>query len=71
MLKDKDKAIILALADNGMKWKPAARSINLHYNTVAYRMDRIYDRTGLDPRNFYDLQELVEIVKEETNNDYD
>ena len=65
MLKEKDKAIILALADNGMKWKVAARAIDMHYNSVAYRMDRIYDKTGLDPRNFYDLHKLVEMARED------
>ena len=64
MLKDKDKAIILAMADNGMKWKVAAREIDLHPNTVNYRLGRIYDKTGLDPRNFYDLHKLVEMVRE-------
>ena len=68
MLKEKDKTIILALADCGMKYKPAARAINLHYNTVAYRMDIIYLETGLDPRNFYDLHELVQMVKESDTN---
>lgn len=65
MLNDKDKRIILALAENNMKWKIAARAIDLHWNTVAYRLDRIYDQTGLDPRNFYDLHKLVEMAQEE------
>ena len=65
MLKDKDKAIILALADNGMQVKPTARSIDMHWNSVYYCIDRIYNQTGLDPRNFYDLHKLVEMAQEE------
>ena len=65
MLKEKYKLVILALADNGMKAKPAARELGLHWNVVYARMDRIYDLTGLDPRNFYDLHELVQMVNEE------
>ena len=68
MLKDKDKQIILALADNGMKWKVAAREIDMHHNTVNYCLGKIYDNTGLDPRNFYDLHELVQMVKEGDTN---
>ena len=64
MLKDKDKRIILALADNGMKAKAAARQLNMHYNIVYRHMDEIYMQTDLEPRNFYDLLKLVEMVKE-------
>ena len=65
MLKDKDKRIILALADNGMKAKAAARQLNMHYNIVYRHMDDIYMQTDLDPRDFYDLQELVRMVEGE------
>ena len=68
MLKEKDKQIILSLADNGMKVKPAARELGLHWNVVYSRMDRIWDNTGLDPRNFYDLHKLVQMVKEGDTN---
>ena len=65
MLSKLDKEIILALADNGMKAKPAARQMGKHFNVIYYNMDRIWDKTGLDPRNFHDLHELVKMVKEE------
>ena len=64
MLKDKDKRLILAMADNGMKWRAAAREIGMHRNSAAYRLDKIFDNTGLDPRNFYDLHELVQMAEE-------
>lgn len=63
MLSEKDKKIILALADNNMKWKITAYSLGMHWNSVWYRLGKIYDNTGLDPRNFYDLHKLVQIVK--------
>ena len=68
MLKDKDKRIILALADNGMKAKPAARQLNMHYNIVYRHMDEIYMQTDLDPSNFYDLHKLVQMVKDGDTN---
>ena len=62
MLKEKDKKIILAFAENHMRTKTAARQLNLHYNTVAYRLEKIHQQTGLNPENFYDLHKLVEIA---------
>ncbi len=65
MLSEKDKRIILALADNNMKWKITAYALGMHWNSVWYRLGKIYDQTDLDPRNFYDLQKLVEMAREE------
>lgn len=62
-MNEKDKLIILALAENNMRAKVAAKQLGLHYNVVYYRMGRIWDKTGLDPRNFYDLHKLVERAK--------
>ena len=64
-LNDKDYEFILALADNGMKWKVAAISIDMHRSSAAYRLEKIYNITGLDPRNFFDLYKLVEMSKQE------
>ena len=36
MLKDKDKRIILALAENNMKWKITAYALGMHWNSVWY-----------------------------------
>lgn len=62
-MDEKDKLIVLALAENNMQVKTAARQLHMHYNSVYYRVDRIYDNTGLDPRNFYDLHKLVAQAK--------
>lgn len=33
-------------------------------NTVTYHLDKVKRQTGLDPRRFYDLIELVKIAQE-------
>lgn len=55
--------VILALANNGMNVSRAARELWMHRNNVAHHMERIKEITGKDPRNFYDLVELVTMVR--------
>lgn len=62
-LDDRDDAIILALADNNMRVTETSYALNIHRNTVMYRLEKIKQLTRLDPLNFYDLHKLVEIVK--------
>lgn len=62
-LNEKDYEFILALADCGMKWKVAAKALDMHRSSATYRLEKIYNITGLDPRNFYDLRKLVEMAK--------
>ena len=55
--------IVLALADTGMRATAAARKLYMNHATVLYHMKLIKAITGLDPRNFYDLGKLVQMVK--------
>ena len=59
------RAIILALADCRMRANAAARQLYLDHSCVLYHIKIIKAITGKDPRNFYDLVELVRLVKEE------
>lgn len=43
---------------------PVAHAIFAHRNTVLYHLDKVKRQTGLDPRRFYDLVELVKITQE-------
>lgn len=61
-LNEKDFRMILAFAKNNMKIQDTAYELERHYNAVAWRIARIKDITGLDPRNFYDLIELVDMA---------
>lgn len=63
-LNKKDHELILALADHGMKCETAAKAIGMSRNSAYCRENKIYRITGLDPRDFYDLQKLVEIANQ-------
>lgn len=41
-----------------------ARAIFAHRNTVLYHLNKVKRQTGLDPRRFYDLVELVKMAQE-------
>ena len=64
-MSDLDMDIILGLAAHGMNVRKTARALGKHWNSVYYRIEKIRDTTKLDPLDFYDLEELLEIVKEE------
>ena len=60
--------IILSLADNRMMVSEVARELYVHRNTAVYNIGRIREITGKDPLNFYDLYDLVRMVKKERRN---
>ena len=61
-MDERDTAIIIALAEHNMNIGEASEAVFMHRNTVTYRFVKIKRLTGLDPRNFYDLQKLVGMV---------
>lgn len=46
-----------------MRVRPAAMRLNLSSNALASRLSYIYKRTQLDPRKFYDLVQLMQIIE--------
>ncbi len=62
MLTVTDKKIILAYARNNMKPGATGQELNYHYTNISYHLDRIRDKTSLNPRKFYDLIKLVKEV---------
>ena len=67
MIKE-DAHIVVAMANHNMKVTDVARAIFAHRNTVLYHLDKVKQQTGLDPRRFYDLVELVKIAQEVLEN---
>ena len=63
-MDDRNKAIILSMADHNMNKAEVARVLYFSRNGVIYHCDVIKQQTGLDPRKFYDLIKLVDMVKE-------
>ena len=64
-LTEQDRAIIRELAEQSLNVSAAARELKLSPETVRWTIGRIARVTGLDPRNFYDLCELLEQIREE------
>lgn len=62
-MDERDVKIILAMADNDMNILQTANSVFMHRNTVVYHITKIYKATGLDATKFYDLCELLKMVK--------
>lgn len=66
-MNKKDAHIVMAMANHNMNVTDVARAIFAHRNTVLYHLDKVKQQTGLDPRRFYDLTELVKMAQEVLN----
>lgn len=62
-MTEHDAELILALADNGLVMYKVAKLTYRHPNTVRYHIDNIKKKTGLDPRDFWDMQKLVPMAQ--------
>lgn len=63
-MNKEDAHIVVAMANHNMKVTDVARAIFTHRNTVLYHLNKVKQQTGLDPRRFYDLVELVKMAQE-------
>lgn len=61
-MEDRDKKLLKAYAENDMSMKKTGGVVYLHYNSIRYRFRLIQQETGLDPRNFYDLEKLLAMI---------
>jgi DNA-binding PucR family transcriptional regulator len=59
-----DIKVVFALADCGLNPSRAARKLFVHRNTVLHHIGEIKSYTGLNPLDFYDMEELLESFKE-------
>lgn len=64
-LTESDVETIIGMARNDMDMSETARKIYISPNGMWYRIRRIAERTGLDPRRFFDLVTLVRSVAPE------
>lgn len=63
-MNKEDAHIVIAMANHNMNATDVARAIFAHRNTVLYHLNKVKQQTGLDPRRFYDLVELVRMAQE-------
>lgn len=54
---------VLAFAEHGFSVSAAARSLHLHANSVAYRLERWHELTGWNPRTFDGLLRSVAAMR--------
>lgn len=60
-LTEKQSRVVKAYADANMSIVESSRSLNYTRNNIEYHLKRTYHDTGLDPRNFRDLNILLKM----------
>ena len=63
-LTDVDVQVVLTFADNNMNATETGKKLFMYRTTVKYHLERVERKTGLNPLKFYDLVELVGVLKE-------
>jgi DNA-binding PucR family transcriptional regulator len=61
-MTEKEKDLLKAYATCDMSGLKTAMLLHVHHNTVNYRMYRIQEKYGIDPRSFYGLVKLLEMA---------
>nr|DAN41049.1 MAG TPA: PucR C-terminal helix-turn-helix domain [Caudoviricetes sp.] len=51
--------VVIDYADNDMNRAAVAKKYGVSSAAVHYRLNQVQEMTGLDPRKFYDLVELL------------
>lgn len=65
VLTQKQIDVIWALSYGRMNASRAAKILKKSHSTVSEQMGEIANATGLDPKDFWDLTELIEMVKKQ------
>lgn len=58
VIDDDLKKTVKMFFDCNLSVNKAAKNLFVHRNTITYRLDRVKNLTGLDPRNFYEAMYL-------------
>lgn len=67
-LTDMDISTIMAYAACDMNIQEASRMMYCHRNTVISHLIKVWSKTGLNPKKFYDLVALINAIEENQNN---
>lgn len=63
-LDDTDVKILVTFADCNMNVSHTAEALEVHRNSVKYRLNKILEKTGLDPTVFWELNALLFLCSE-------
>jgi sugar diacid utilization regulator len=66
-LTETEKELILSFAGCNMSVSETGKNTHYHRNSVYYHFKRIYEKTSLNPLNFFDLVELCGVLKNNEN----
>ena len=66
-----DNEILVAFAENSMNICSTGRKLDMHRNTIRYRLDKIQKETGLNPYNMFQLVELLRLKRNVPINNYE
>ena len=62
-LTELEKRIVLNFARCNMSITKTAQKMNYARNSIAYHLRQVKKKTGRDPKKFYELAQLVLIIK--------
>lgn len=62
-LTEEEMALIRRMAARSMNVSAVAKDMYASRSSTVYRLDRIWKKTGRDPRSFSDLVELLEMTE--------
>lgn len=60
-MQKEDISLLRIYAKNDMNCVKTANEMDIHHNSVIYRLGKIKTETGLDARKFWDLVKLLEM----------
>ena len=64
-LTEMDKTVVVRYAENMMRMYRTAKELYMTHSGIHYHLISIKAKTGLDPKNFYDLVYLVRLIQKE------
>lgn len=67
-LNEMQRKLVKAMAAESMNVSNAAKSIGYTGAGASYALNKVKKLTTLDPRNFYDLRELMELIEDGVDN---
>ena len=63
-LSHRERQVVFMMAECDLRQAAVARKLGTMPNAIQYNIERICDKTGLDPRRFYDLQKLLVLLED-------
>lgn len=61
-MTDVQKTVVKAYAEQSMNTRTTAKALHYHPNNIYEHLNRVREKTGLDPRNFFDLIKLYDMA---------